>query len=238
MFKLAVILRTCDKVEAFSGTKKRDFGSKSTVMRKCIQSLANTIAHFRGNGGFVEVYVVDDHSSEEMKQYILDLLAPLMIEMELTGNGPSFGKCVDLAAGCKSDLVLLAEDDYLWREEALLSMVKTYEKVTSQHCKEVCIHPSDYPDRYNQLDPVFLVLGHDRHYRSITKTTCTFMYHSRVFKDMKDTLKIFCGYGIIPGITEDNSINLVYEKYPCISPIPSLAEHYQYKETLSPFFKE
>lgn len=238
MFELSIILRTCDKVNAFSGGgRKRDFGTKKEVMFKCIKSLKDSIDYFESFGNKCVVTIVDDHSSDEMVKFIKSTLPGSFISLQNGGNGESFGKCVDLAKNMQG-LVFLVEDDYLLKKECLLSMVETYYKIKEDFQISVCIHPSDYPDRYKKLDPSYIVLGSDRHYRSIKYTTCTFMYDSTVFSEFENELKVFCNYGKVPGITEDNSINLVYKKYLCISPIPSLAEHYQYYDTLSPFYKE
>jgi hypothetical protein len=46
----------------------------------------------------------------------------------------------------------------------------------------------------------------------------------------------FRDYGKDPAVNEETTVNLIYKEVLCFSPIPSLAEHYQYNETLSPFF--
>lgn len=237
MSNLTLILRTCDKVNAFSGLRPRDFGSKLEVMKKCITSIADSLRYFKDSGGSYTTIVVDDHSSIETKTFIKETLEPILVELETPGNGSSFVKCVDLATELNG-LVFLVEDDYLLKSECIKSMVDTYSKLKAQINTEVCIHPTDYPDRYTNPYPSYIMLGSDRHYRTINHTTCTFMYHSTVFRRCRQYLYKFAHYGSNPTITEDNTINLVYQQFPCFSPIPSLAEHYQYRETLSPFYKD
>ena len=59
------------------------------------------------------------------------------------------------------------------------------------------------------------------------KATLTKYYaHLARFKD----------YGKDPAVNEETTVNLIYTEVLCFSPIPSLAEHYQYNETLSSFF--
>lgn len=237
MYELSIILRTCDRVQAFSGSKLRDFGLKKEVMRRCFNSLITSINHFeKVSGHKANVIIVDDHSSVETVNFMKSNFPNSVIEMRETGNGESFKRCVDLA--CNLDgLVLLLEDDYLLDTKCLTSMVESYHILKSIVRTEVCIHPTDYPDRYKHLEPSYILLGSDRHYRTINKTTCTFMYDSSVFQECKSFLERFYEYGKNPNVNEDTSINLVYQKYPCFSPIPSLAEHLQYKETLSPFYE-
>lgn len=236
MRELTVILRTCDRVHSFSNSKPRDFGSKQEVIKKCSQSLKRSIDHFINYNNICRFIIVDDHSSEESLTFLKSLNPTTLINLHETGNGPSFGKCVDIAKEMHG-LVLLIEDDYLLKLECIKSMVDSYYKIKSDLSIEPCLHPVDYPDRYKKLDSSYITLGSDRHYRSIKYTTCTFMYDSTIFKEFEKELKVFCDYGVKPGVTENNSINLVYNKYLCFSPIPSLAEHYQYFDTLSPFFK-
>ncbi|MEY4573286.1 MAG: hypothetical protein RLZ10_2570 [Bacteroidota bacterium] len=236
MRKLSIILRTCDRVAAFSGGRPRDFGSKFDVMTKCLMSLKKSIDYFKSKGNEVSFTVVDDHSSDKMVEFIEILFPNSILKLKETGNGVSFGKCVDIAKNLDG-LVLLIEDDYLLKEECILSMVESYYKIKSDLQTELCMHPTDYPDRYKTFYPSLLVLGSDRHFRTIRHTTCTFMYDASIFKEFEKELKVFCDYGVKLGVCEDNSVNLVYKKYPCFSPIPSLAEHYQYFDTLSPFFE-
>lgn len=233
MRELSILLRTCDRVQTFSGGRLRDFGSKLDVMKKCLASVKHSINRFTGS---VNLTIVDDHSSKEFLNFANLYFPGKTLNLKETGNGASFGKCVDIAKNMEG-LVFLLEDDYLLKLECITSMVDSYQKIKDQlGGQEVCIHPVDYPDRYKTLYPSYIVLGSDRHYRTIKHTTCTFMYDAKVFAECENVLKVFRDYGSVPGITEDNSINLVYNKYPCFSPIPSLAEHYQYNETLSPFY--
>ena len=234
MYDLTVILRTCDRVNTFSGSKPRDFGSKGEVMRKCISSLRQSIEYFESKGKRCKLVIVDDNSSEGMVSFLKSLNPDVLTSPSQSGNGFSFKECVSLA--CVEDgLVFLEEDDYLLKKECLLSMVETYHKIKKEFNIEPCLHPTDYPDRYVRIYPSIILLGSDRHYRSIKHTTCTFMYHSSVFNQHREDLERFVDYGKVPGINEDNTINKVYNDFTCFSPIPSLAEHYQYKETISPF---
>jgi hypothetical protein len=235
MKELSLIIRTCDQVTAFSGGRPRDFGSKSEIMKKCLTSVRNSVNRFIESGNEISLTIVDDHSSEEMTRLIDTIFPGKILKLKNSGNGASFGKCVDIAKQMDG-LVFLLEDDYLLKEECIESLVNSYHKIKSELNIEPCFHPSDYPDRYKLLYPSLIALGSDRHYRTIKHTTCTFMYDASIFREFENELKVFCDYGLKPGITEDNSINLVYNKYYCFSPIPSLAEHYQYTETLSPFF--
>jgi hypothetical protein len=232
--KLHVMVRTCDRVNSASSFRPRDFGSKFDVMKLCLTSLKKSINFFVTAGNECKFTIVDDHSSDSMLSFLKELEPDSLIALENSGNGASFGKCVDIAVKSEG-LILLIEDDYLLKEECILSMVSSYHKIKNELNIEPCLHPVDYPDRYKLIYPSLIALGSDRHYRTIKHTTCTFMYDASIFREFEKELKVFCDYGLKPGINENNSVNLVYNKYFCFSPIPSLAEHYHYTETLSPF---
>jgi glycosyltransferase involved in cell wall biosynthesis len=237
MENLTVILRTCDRLNTVSGANRlRDFGTKSQVLQKCCKSIKDSIDHFISNGGTCRFIIVDDHSSEDTLQFLKSLNPTTLINLEKYGNGSSFGYCIDLAKN-EEGLVFLVEDDYLLKTECIFNMVSTYTKLTNSLNLELCIFPTDYPNKYNNLYLSYVVLGSDRHYRTVKETTCTFMYKSHIFKEFENELKKY-SYDGCNVIIEANSVNLVYQKYICFSPIPSMAEHYQYFGDLSPFYKQ
>ena len=231
-----LIIRTCDRVHAFSSTKKRDFGEKSEVIQKCLNSVKLSIDYFVERGGSVSVDIVDDHSSFDTINFIKEKFPYNFINLLNGGNGNSFKKCIELAK-IKKGLIFLLEDDYLMRLECITSLVESYSKIKKDIKQEICLFPSDYPDRYMNVYKSYILLGSDRHYRQIKHTTCTFMCDASIILEFENEISRFYNYGIDPKVNEDTSINLIYQKYMCFSPIPSLAEHFQHKETLSPFFK-
>jgi hypothetical protein len=237
MENLTVILRTCDRVTTVSGANKpRDFGTKIQVLQKCCKSIKDSIDHFISNGGVCRFIIVDDHSSEDTLRFLKSLNPTVLVNLEKCGNGNSFGHCVDIAKN-QEGLVFLVEDDYLLKQECIFNMVSSYSMLKNNLNSELCIFPTDYPDRYTHLYLSYIALGNDRHYRTIKETTCTFMFKSHIFKEFENELKKY-SYDGCNVIIEGDSVNLVYKKYICFSPIPSMAEHYQYAGNISPFFKE
>ena len=248
MSDLTIILRTCDRVEKFSRSTQEDrprsFGSKPDIIRKCFDSLLDSVFHARSKGLDVDLTIIDDKSSDEMRNHLCthrptmsNGITNMFRDFQGTGNGASLKACYDHArGGIFSDLVFFIEDDYLFEETAIYecySMALQGKKIFQ---KDVCIHPVDYPDRYTrQLDPSFIIVGEHRHWRTIKHTTGTFMITSEILKTQWNNYMAFADIGIKPGITEGNTINNVYDTYPCLSPIPTLAEHYQENFTLSPY---
>ena len=80
-----------------------------------------------------------------------------------------------------------------------------------------------------------VLIGSNRHWRTVANTTGTIGISKETLIKHWDKYEKFTKYGTDPQITEANTLNLVYEEHPCLSPVPSLAHHYQFEDTLSPF---
>lgn len=232
-----VMLRTCDRVEVASplNSRPRDFGSKKEVMRICAASVKKSIDYFEDTAHEnVNFIILDDFSSDETIDFLKSLKPGEFIHQETPGNGASFAACIDKAMSLEG-LMLFIEDDYLLEESCLYEMVALYEQFEKNN-QVICVYPSDYPDRYRNPEPCFVVLGERRHWRTVMHTTCTFMMDRATLATYYAQLAGFKDYGKDPAVHEETTVNLIYKDVLCFSPIPSLAEHYQYNETLSPFF--
>ena len=246
-----IIFRSCDKVNVFSGGgRPRSFGSKFEVISKCFKSLVKSIKHYKGSelkkDNPVKLFICDDHSSEDLLKMIKDTASEhnvdyQMIPMTETGNGNSLKACYEYAYQNLDGFLFFIEDDYLMVESTIDECLEAYLRFRSKTQNEVVIHPVDYPDRYDDrhspIYPAYILLGKERHWRTITHTTCTFGINKRILVEHWDKYEAMTKYGTDPSINEDTTINLVYKQYPCFSPIPSLAHHYQFEHTLSPFLE-
>ena len=246
-----IIFRSCDKVNAFSGGgKTRPFGTKFEVISKCFKSLVRSIKHYKtsdlGQKNPVNLFICDDHSSEDLLEMIRDTASKYdveyrMIPMTETGNGNSLKACYEYAYQNLDGFLFFIEDDYLMVESAIEECFEAYLRFKEITKNDVVIHPADYPDRYDSrygpIEPAFVLLGRDRHWRTIAHTTCTFGISKKILIEHWDKYEGITKYGIDPTINEENTINMVYKQYLCFSPIPSLAHHYQFEHTLSPFLE-
>jgi len=246
-----ILFRSCDRVNAFSGGGRvRPFGSKQEITLKCFKFLLKSIRHYeatnQGNNNPLSLYVVDDHSSEELLVQMASMAEENDIKFKLIktkekGNGYSLKTCYEYCRDELDGLLFYCEDDYLMTETTVDECVDAYFRLKLISNNEVCIHPVDYPDRYHSkytpIYPAFIFLGKNRHWRTVAHTTGTIMISKEVLVDQWDKYEKLTNYGVDPAVTEANTINLVYEKYPCFSPIPTLAHHYQFPDTLSPFLE-
>jgi hypothetical protein len=242
---LNIILRTCDNIEKFSSHNglPRPYGSKKDIIKTCLDSLVKSIWYMPEQDE-VKVMIVDDHSSLETTSYLLKVLAEdlpsrgYMYDTIESGNGASLKYCYELAKNIHmstEDLFFFVEDDYLFEESAISECLDIYRKAKQIFHKDIIVHPVDYPDRYKNIYQSYIILGENRHWRTIKHTTGTFLVSADVLLKRWTNYMAFTEIGIDPYVTEDTSINKVYEEYPCVSPMPTLAEHYQEPFTLSPF---
>ena len=227
---LKVILRTCDKVDSFSGPKRMK--PKAEVVKTCFNSLLKSLSIYQGQK---ELLVVDDSSSEETLNFIRPSIKDgNLFSFQNLSNSGSLIECYKLADTMPDDsIIFFIEDDYLLHPYCIDEMMFLYNK--TGHNSRYILHPVDYPDRYKDLYDCQVILGKSIHWRTIKHTTGTFMLPKSIYKEYRHCYQKFTEYGITPGINEDNSINLVYKDIPCLSPLPSLGHHYQYQSTLSPF---
>lgn len=235
-----IIYRSCDRVQTFSGQRPRPFGTKAEVILRCFESLLTSIKHYNRPCGLT---IVDDHSSQETVDSMKALLEKYEIENtflimnETTGNGESLKYCYNYARDNFEGLIFFCEDDYLFVKTMLDECEDIYNRGRAIHGKDVCIYPVDYIDRYRSMYASMILLGKSRHFRTVVHTTGTFFITRTILVDQWENYMRFTLYGIEPNLTEDQSINLVYSTYPCLSPLPTLGHHLQYEETLSPYLE-
>jgi len=233
---LEIIYRCCDRINCVSGAPRHFAGSKLELIKLCFSALIRSISLSPVKG--TTLTVVDDHSSAELKEFVLDNTKGLCLRFvsldSETGNGASLKQCYQEGINSKAELLFFLEDDYLLAPEAVSELLGASEHF-SRSLGRVILHPIDEPDRYRKPYPSYILLGPDRHWRTVKHTTGTFMLPYSILVDYWGKYMNFTEYGITPGVSEDNTINLVYSEIPCLSPIPGLAHHMQYEHTLSPF---
>lgn len=236
---LEIILRTCEGVDAFSGAKR--VAPKKDVILRCLNSLVTSIVYSTIKAEKIHIQLIDDSSSKEFIQLMEDKLKIITTSnfsytiqsMTGLGNSGSLKECYKYADTLDNDtLIFFLEDDYLMYPKCIEEMLYLYHK-TGNNSKYI-LHPVDYPDRYKDIYACQIILGNTIHWRTVKHTTGTFMVPKTIFHEYRDKYETFTEYGVVPGVNEDNSINIVYKYIPCLSPLPTLAHHFQYESTMSP----
>ncbi len=238
--KLDILYRTCSRVNTFTGHPRFINVPKSEVIIRCLNSLLNSCSFAQSYD--ISITVLDDNSDEETILALYKLLkkysniSSKILNIEGTGNGASLKANFEYARKNCQELIYFCEDDYLHDSSAIKEMLDTYyEIIKYTENGLLIIHPCDYPDRYREPYDSLILPGSKRHWRTVMHTTGTILLPIQVLENYCDNFIALANYGIDPKISEDNTINMVYRKIMCISPIPSLTVHLQYKSTLSPF---
>ena len=239
--KLSIIYRTCDSVSVTSSSnQKRDFGTKSQIVKSCFNSVITALRNFKQD---YNLFIVADHISSELKEFFQSYNEITKIfETQATGNGPSFAKCLDVGLTCFGNIFFL-EDDYFVDDNIFNEMVYFKNKIINNSKflhKHICLYPLDEDWYDNKPEKTTILTGLTRHWKSISHTCCTFLIDDFILKDQLLNLQKYKYYGtshINNNNIEDHTINLMYKKFPCFSPLPALAEHLQFNNCLSPFSK-
>ena len=101
-------------------------------------------------------------------------------------------------------------------------MIKSYERISSQIKNDIIMCPSDYPYLYMNNEKANILIGSNRHWRTIKKSLCTFMISKNFLNRYWDNFYKTC---IDRRDPFEKYINEIYEKEICISPIKSLSLH-------------
>ena len=243
--KLLIILRTNSNIEIWDQNKKRIFEEKKIVyIEKSLKSLINSIKFSEKNLPTIHIrlIVLDDNSTQENIIKISDILKDSNINYDIFkhdktkyekiikrqktketfSNLSSLLTSFNLGKENAEDLIFFVEDDYIHFESIISETVKTYERISSQLGKDIFVCPSDYPFFYMGNEKTNILLGNERHWRTINKSLCTFFTSKALLNKYWDNFEKNCLDRHDPF---EKYINEIYEKELCISPIKSLSIH-------------
>ena len=112
-----------------------------------------------------------------------------------------------------TELHYIVEDDYLHTDNAIRVMQDTLATWPNFAVSY------DYPDRYITPVPSYIVLGKDRHWRTIDSCTMTVVALGKRWLDIMPELEQAAPTSNAR-IFED-----IFKQIPCISPMPGLSSH-------------
>lgn len=237
-----------DDYRPYEGFEFRRYGcqDKTEIIKRCTRSLIQSInyANQKLPDWTFRLTVFDDHSTEQGLAVLDRNLAQANFRTQLrhcenTGLIASLRDCYIELHDNGKDLVMQAQDDYLFDEQCFYQLVQQWLKFNPRFPKPLSLLPWNEPYRYwdNNIVPVRIVQGPDRHWRQTYQVPCTFMTHHSVVVDEWDLFdKISTGDAHDPAL-EDESINLLWQKrdYVVMSPIPTLALHFQSEQERDPY---
>ena len=240
---LLIVLRMNTVVEIWDQKKKRLFEQpKIEYSIRSINSLIKAITVCRNKYPVIKIktIIVDDQSKKDNLDKIRKLIQDQNIEIipldhekyksiikkqektETFSNLASLLQSFEFGKNQSDDLIFFIEDDYIHSETMLDEMISSYERIASQIKKDLIMCPADYPYLYMNNEKTNILIGSNRHWRTINKTLCTFMlsknllskYWENFYKNCLDRHDPFEKY-----------INEIYENEVCISPVKSLSLH-------------
>ena len=240
---ILIIIRVNTEIEVWDQNKRRLFEKpKIDYSTRSIKSLVNSINFCQSEYSSLKIktIILDDSSKnenlEKIKKIVKDLDAKIVTldtkkfetkikkqkTKETFSNLASLLQCFEIGKEIGEDLIFFVEDDYLHFKTMLSEMIATYERVSSQVGKDIFMCPADYPYLYMNNEKTNILIGDKRHWRTISKTLCTFLtskklldsYWKNFLKNCEDRHDPFEKY-----------INEIYKNEFCISPLRSLSVH-------------
>ena len=240
---LLIVVRMNTDIEIWDQNKKRLFEEpKIEYTIRSINSLINSIKFCQNKypNLNIKTLIIDDNSNEKNLEKIKEIIGDKNIEIlplnhnkyktiiaeqktkETYSNLASLMQSFEIGRNKGDDLIFFVEDDYLHFEPMLEEMVASYERLSSQIGKDLFMCPSDYPYLYMTNEKSNILIGNKRHWRTITKTLCTFMTSKNLLNKYWENFQKTCEDRHDPF---EKYINEIYEKELCISPIKSLSLH-------------
>ena len=240
---LLIVLRMNTVVEIWDQKKKRLFEQpKIEYSIRSINSLIKAITFCRNKYPVIKIktIIVDDQSKKDDLDKIRKLIQDQNIEIisldhekyksiikkqektETFSNLASLLQSFEIGKNQSDDLIFFIEDDYIHSETMLDEMISSYERIASQVKKDIIMCPADYPYLYMNDEKTNILIGSNRHWRTINKTLCTFMLSKNLLNKYWENFYKTCLDRHDPF---EKYINEIYENEVCISPIKSLSLH-------------
>ena len=240
-----IIFRTNTDIQIWDQNKKRLFEKpKIEYSLRSFNSLINSINFCKTKYPNIKfkMIVVDDKSKEENLEKFRKLINKNQLDISIISldhdkykniikkqkndqtfsNLASLLQSFELAKEKGEDLVFFVEDDYLHFETMVEEMIASFERIASQIKRDIFMCPADYPYLYMNNEKTNILIGNKRHWRTISKTLCTFMTTKALLDKYWDNFYKTC---LDRNDPFEKYLNEIYKKEFCISPLKSLSLH-------------
>ena len=245
VISVLIIFRTNTDIEIWDQNKKRLFElPKIEYSLRSLNSLIKSVNFSKTKYSNIKfkIVIVDDKSKNENLNKIKSLIERSGLDIVIRPlnhgkyrniikqqkNDQTFSNLASLLQSFEigkelgKDLVYFVEDDYLHFEPMMEEMIASYERIASQLKKDIFMCPADYPYLYMDNEKTNILIGNKRHWRTISRTLCTFMttkpllnkYWNNFYNNCLDRHNPF-----------EKHLNEIYTKEFCISPLKSLSLH-------------
>jgi hypothetical protein len=222
---MIIYFRACEKQETISYVTRFNNTSKTTILKKCWNAIN------LGINDSDTVILIEDALSEDTLEYLksscntknLQVVSVPEHSWELHQHTVSLIETLEEnSKKFPEELHYIVEDDYLH----IPNSIRILEENLKQWDGFAVSY--DYPDRYSNPVPARVLLGLDRHWRTINSSTMTVIAKGKVWLSRIDSLKQAAP------TSNDKVFEDLYQKIACISPLPSLSAHMTDRH-LSPF---
>ncbi len=240
-----IIFRTNTDIEIWDQNKKRLFEeAKIEYSIRSLNSLINSVNFCKTKYQNIQfkIIIVDDKSKDENLSKLKKIIDKNNLDISIISlnhkkyedtikkqkndqtfsNLASLLQSFELAKKNGEDLVFFVEDDYLHFEPMMEEMIASYERIASQIDKDIFMCPADYPYLYMNNEKTNILIGNKRHWRTISKTLCTFMTTKALLDKYWDNFYNTC---LDRNDPFEKYLNEIYIKEFCISPLKSLSLH-------------
>ena len=245
VISVLIIFRTNTDIEIWDQNKKRLFElPKIEYSLRSLSSLIRSVNFSKTKYPNIKfkIIIVDDKSKNENLDKIKSLIERSGLDIiikplnhdkykniikqqkndQTFSNLASLLQSFEIGKELGKDLIYFVEDDYLHFEPMMEEMIASYERIASQLKKEIFMCPADYPYLYMDNEKTNILIGNKRHWRTISRTLCTFMTTGPLLNKYWNNFYINCLDRHDPF---EKHLNEIYTKEFCISPLKSLSLH-------------
>lgn len=213
---MIIYFRACEKQATISNVARFNNIAKVEMLKRCWSALQSSVRPSD------TVIIIADEVHKQTLEWMLEVCNTKNVEIiavpehEWSNHLHTVVLINTLEVYAKEypDLLhYLVEDDYLHTPNAL-SVLETNLSNWGNFAVSY-----DYPDRYHEVVPCQVILGYDRHWRTVTSSTMTILAKGSVWLRFIPELKIAAP------TSNDQVFKELFKQVPCISPIPGVSSH-------------
>lgn len=212
---MIIYFRACEKQDTISYVTRFNNINKTIILKKCWLSIQKSITKND------KVIVIEDGLSNDTLEWLNNNSNSLIEIISVPEHSWDYHQHTvtlidtlkEYAAKYLEELHYIVEDDYLHTEDALTVLRESLENWNGFAV------PYDYPDRYLNPKPSQIVIGKDRHWRTIDSSTMTVLAKGKIWLTIIEQL------AKAAPTSNDKVFEEVYKLIPCINPLPGVASH-------------
>jgi hypothetical protein len=212
---MIIYFRACEKQDTISYVTRFNNFSKTTILKKCWLSIQKSIKETD------TLLLIQDNLSEDTLTWLLEnssipvnVVSVPQHEWDYHQHTVTLIETLkDYSSKYPEELHYIVEDDYLHVDNALIVLQDTLKDWQGFAV------PYDYPDRYSNPKPSRIVIGIDRHWRTIDSSTMTVLAKGKIWLSVINVLEAAAP------TSNDKVFEEIYKHIACINPLPGVASH-------------